>query len=119
MPVKAIVNDVELAIYKPVEERLFGPRESRLPGFKPVQLLRHVFPKLVAVSQGPPVEVLVIIKPFGLHVSSNIGIFYDVFGWYENAIFDQNTVRVFKTKVTTHVRLFSFFVASNTRMHYM
>src|SRR5260370_32507220 len=107
MPVKTVVNDVELAIDKPVEERLFGPCESCLPGFKPVQLLRHVFPKLVAVSQRPSIKVLVVIKTFGLHVSGNISIFYDVFGWYKNTVLDHDTIGMFKTEVSTHATLFS------------
>ncbi len=98
IPVEAVVRNIEFPIGEPLEEGLVGPFERLVPGLEPVQFLRHIFPELEAVVQGPLEKRLVVVKALRLHVGGDVRLLHHL-GWGgEHAFLGQNSVGVFKSK---------------------
>jgi hypothetical protein len=97
MAVKAVVNDIELAIGEPLEERLVRPLKGRVPVLEPVEFSGLIVPELSTMLQRPFIEGLIIVEAFRLHIGGDIG---NITGRRKLALLGQNRVCVFKTRVT-------------------
>ncbi len=64
MAVETVIDNIKFAAREPFKEGLIGPLKGGFPGFKPVELLRHILPELKAVLQRPLVKGLVVVKTF-------------------------------------------------------
>ena len=82
MPIETILRNVQLPTHKPFGERSF-PIEHPVPGFVPGQFFRFARPKFIRLLDRFPVHFPVLLQTL------DSGMPLKIFGWLEDAFFDQ------------------------------
>ena len=82
MPIQTIFRDVEFAVYEPLREWRF-PFQNFFPRCAPDKLVSFACPKFGGLLDRLPIHSPILIEAF------NTSLLREIFGRFENALFDQ------------------------------